>query len=154
MRTRKRAERTKCHFRWSIFRPDTCQVGFLRSARKRRRHVNEGSFKVNSRCVKTHRSYIPRRLIFLNVSEFFWSWILRERIQVKENGCLVWAFQIVFVYDSKRKRTKMCAALAKVCFIIWLLLNGTRRIFDRLKSWKFASLGVPFTRNHLNRKKI
>ena len=71
MRTRKRAERTKCHFRWSIFRPDTCQVGFLRSARKRRRHVNEGSFKVNSRCVKTHRSYIPRRLIFLNVSEFF-----------------------------------------------------------------------------------
>lgn len=37
---------------------------FFRSARKRRRHVNEGSFKVNSRCVKTHRSYIPRRLIF------------------------------------------------------------------------------------------
>ena len=129
---------------------------FFRSARKRRRHVNEGSFKVNSRCVKTHRSYIPRRLIFLNVSEFFWSWILRERIQVKENGCLVLCrhFKSFSSMDSKRKRTKMCAALAKVCFIIWLLLNGTRRIFDRLKSWKFASLGVPFTRNHLNRKKI
>ena len=54
---------------------------------QRRRRLRKRNFKVNSRCLKLYRAY-SISFNSSNVGDFFWSWILRDCIEVQEKECV------------------------------------------------------------------